>query len=99
MARAIERAVEARTSKEKERAARWVAAWGLLCGIRTSSVRLRNSDVGRGIDRTRDRDRQSSDPIEFPPAPAALPVFGTDAGAQLQGETPQQSPLPIVASH
>lgn len=45
MAVAIERAIEARTGKEKERAARWAAAWGLLCGIRTSRVRLRSSEV------------------------------------------------------
>ena len=50
MARAIERAVGAATGKEKERAARWVGAWGMLCGIKSSTVRLRQSEVGRGTD-------------------------------------------------
>ncbi len=45
MALAIERAIVARTGKEKERAARWAAAWGLLCGINTRRVRLRPSEV------------------------------------------------------
>lgn len=45
MARAIERAIEARSGKEKERAARWAAAWGLLCGIKTRRVRLRASEI------------------------------------------------------
>lgn len=45
MALAIKRAIEARTGKQKERAARWAAAWGLLCGIRTTRVRLRSSEV------------------------------------------------------
>jgi hypothetical protein len=46
MAKAIERAIEGKTSGEKERAARWAAAWGLLCGIKTSGVRLRDSELG-----------------------------------------------------
>ena len=46
MALAIERAIQGATSKEKERAARWAAAWGLLCGIKTPAVRLRRNDVG-----------------------------------------------------
>ncbi len=45
MARAIERAIDAQTSKETDRAIRWVAAWGLLCGIQTPGVRLRDSEV------------------------------------------------------
>jgi hypothetical protein len=49
MAKAIERAIEGQTSGEKERAARWAAAWGLLCGIKTSGVRLRDSEVGHEL--------------------------------------------------
>lgn len=49
MAKAIERAVGAPTGKEKEHAARWVGAWGMLCGIKSSTVRLKQSEVGRGI--------------------------------------------------
>lgn len=45
MARAIERAIGGQTGKEQERAMRWAAAWGLLCGIKTASVRLRRSEV------------------------------------------------------
>lgn len=48
MARALERAIEAKTISEKERAARWAAAWGLLCDIRTTRVRLKNKIVNRG---------------------------------------------------
>ncbi len=56
MAKAIERAIEASTIIEKERAARWAAAWGLLCDIRTKRVRLKESDLvqrrsGRGADK------------------------------------------------
>jgi hypothetical protein len=50
MARAIERAIEARTGKEKERAAKWAAAWGLLCGINTRRVRLRSSEIKPHVD-------------------------------------------------
>ncbi|HEX9173757.1 MAG TPA: hypothetical protein VF861_13960, partial [Telluria sp.] len=45
MGMAIERAITARTSKEKTRAARWAAAWGLLCGINTKQLVLRNDAV------------------------------------------------------
>lgn len=64
MARAIERAIQAHTSIEKERAARWAAAWGLLCGIMTSSVKLRRSDVDMY---DKPQQRRSSDQIEIPP--------------------------------
>ena len=46
MAAAIERAIEATTIKEKDRAARWAAAWGLLCGIKTRPVYLKRSEIG-----------------------------------------------------
>ena len=45
MAESIERAIQASTSAEKERAARWAAAWVLLCGIMTATVNVRRSDV------------------------------------------------------
>lgn len=45
MTLAIERAIKRPTRKEKERAARWAAAWGLLCGIRTDGVNLKACDV------------------------------------------------------
>lgn len=45
MAIAIARAIARRSSKEKESAARWAAAWGLLCGIRSTGVRLRGGDA------------------------------------------------------
>lgn len=62
MACAIDRAVRAAGAKEKERAARWVAAWGMLCGIRSESIRLRQSDVADP------RVRLPSDQIDIPPA-------------------------------
>ena len=49
MAKAIERAIAGQTTMEKERAARWAAAWGLLCGIKTSGVRLRDSEPGNDM--------------------------------------------------
>lgn len=45
MTLAIERAIERPTVKEKERAARWAAAWGLLCGIQTLGVNLKACDI------------------------------------------------------
>jgi hypothetical protein len=62
MAEAIERAVVAATDKEKERAARWVGAWGLLCGINTSTVRLRDSDIERLPERRQHRASQPARP-------------------------------------
>jgi hypothetical protein len=62
MAEAIERAVVARTDKEKERAARWVGAWGLLCGINTATVRLRDSDIERPPERRQHRAAEASRP-------------------------------------
>lgn len=43
MLAAIERAIEADTDTEKERAARWATAWGALGGIRSPGMRLRRS--------------------------------------------------------
>jgi hypothetical protein len=45
MALALDRAIALRTGAQKERAARWAAAWGLLCGIQTQGVRLRHNDI------------------------------------------------------
>jgi hypothetical protein len=50
MASAIERAIQAPTAKEKERAARWAAAWGLLSGIKNLPVKLRRSEVEHWAD-------------------------------------------------
>ncbi len=43
---AIGRAIDATTDAEKDQAARWVAAWGVLSGIHTPGVRLRRSVLG-----------------------------------------------------
>jgi hypothetical protein len=61
MGKAIERAIAAKTSKEKTRAAQWAAAWGLLCGITASSTPLRNDVVAS------EEERETSDQIEIPP--------------------------------
>ncbi|MGZ8290750.1 MAG: hypothetical protein ACXW2U_01050 [Telluria sp.] len=45
MSRAIGRAMSAATPCEQERAIRWVAAWGLIGGIRSDSVRLRDAEL------------------------------------------------------
>lgn len=45
MGKAIERAIEATTMLEKERAARWAAAWGVPCDITTRRVRLKQAPV------------------------------------------------------
>jgi hypothetical protein len=45
MSRAISRAMGAGTPAEQDRAIRWVAAWGLIGGIRSDTVRLRNSEM------------------------------------------------------
>lgn len=45
MTLAIERAIVGPTRKDEERAARWAAAWGLLCGIRTEGINLKSCDV------------------------------------------------------
>jgi hypothetical protein len=65
MSLAIQRAIENTDSKEKERAARWAAAWGLLCGIRTQEVRLRGSDVQPNVI---EPNRRSPDRLEMQPA-------------------------------
>ena len=43
MAEAIERAIVANCAADKDRAARWAAAWGVVSGIRSPGVRLRRN--------------------------------------------------------
>jgi len=43
MADAISRAIASEQPSEKDKAARWAAAWGVLGGIRTPGIRLRRS--------------------------------------------------------
>lgn len=43
MVAAIGRAIRADSTSEKDRAARWAAAWGVVGGIRTPGIRLRRS--------------------------------------------------------
>jgi hypothetical protein len=58
MSRAIGRAIGAGTPAEQDRAIRWVAAWGLIGGIRSDTVRLRNPELLR-------TDMAPADAIEF----------------------------------
>lgn len=51
MAAAIERAIEAEQSDEKDRAARWAAAWGAIGGIHSPGIRLRSSILARPASR------------------------------------------------
>jgi hypothetical protein len=48
MIAAIQRAILADTEAQKEKAARWAAAWGLLSGIRSPGIRLRRSVLADG---------------------------------------------------
>lgn len=41
MVRAIGRAIHSTTPADKDRAARWASAWGVVSGIRTRGVRVR----------------------------------------------------------
>ena len=50
MTEAIGRAIKSTSSADKDKAARWAAAWGVMSGIRSPGVRLRRdvlSDEGR----------------------------------------------------
>ncbi len=49
MAQAISRAIDAPGDADKQRAARWAAAWGVVAGIRSKGIRLRRSCVS-GVD-------------------------------------------------
>lgn len=48
MIAAISRAIDSDVPAEKDRAARWAAAWGALSGIRSPGVRLRRSVLTGG---------------------------------------------------
>lgn len=48
MIAAISRAIDAEVPAEKDRAARWAAAWGALSGIRSPGVRLRRTVLTGG---------------------------------------------------
>jgi hypothetical protein len=50
MQEAIGRAIDSDTTAEKNRAARWAAAWGAIGGIRSPGLRLRRNVL---IDRRR----------------------------------------------
>ena len=43
MVAAIGRAIDSPSSADKDRAARWASAWGVVSGIRTRGIRLRRS--------------------------------------------------------
>ncbi len=45
MVEAIGRAIHSPSDAEKQRAARWAAAWGLVSGIRTRGIRLRRNSL------------------------------------------------------
>jgi hypothetical protein len=45
MGDAISRAIRTGSGDEQARAIRWAAAWGLLCGIRSPGVRLRDAEL------------------------------------------------------
>ena len=48
MIAAISRAIDSDVPAEKDRAARWAAAWGALSGIRSPGVRLRRNVLTGG---------------------------------------------------
>jgi hypothetical protein len=43
MGRAIDRAIASRTLVDKDKAAKWAAAWGMVCGIKSRKVGLKRS--------------------------------------------------------
>jgi hypothetical protein len=43
MTEAIGRAISSERPEDKNKAARWAAAWGVISGIRTPGIRLRRS--------------------------------------------------------
>jgi hypothetical protein len=45
MGKAIGRAIQCASGDEQARAIRWAGAWGLLCGIRSPGVRLRDAGL------------------------------------------------------
>jgi hypothetical protein len=98
MTLAIERAIKRPTRGEKERAARWAAAWGLLCGIRTEGVKLKACDVeslASRIEQTYDSTITiASFQPQFPSSqPSSIPL-STHATAELAARSSAQ-PKPV----
>jgi hypothetical protein len=89
MASAIDRAIGGSTGKEKERAARWAAAWGLLCGIRTEGVKLRRNDIRQDLE---EGGRCPSDQIEISASPG--PVQTEYAGPRESASVATSGKLP-----
>ena len=88
MTLALERAIKCPTRKEKECAARWAAAWGLLCGIRTKGVRLKACDV-ESLD---SRIEQTSDSVAMFGS-FSLGDLDSTVHPQLPSSTPSAGPL------
>jgi hypothetical protein len=90
MTLAIERAIKRPTSKEKERAARWAAVWGLLCGIRTEGVNLKACDI-QTLERRIEQGFDSSVTL------VSSSLIGVDSAVQPQCLPQKPSPLPSPA--
>ncbi|MFL6658835.1 MAG: hypothetical protein ACJ8GW_12235 [Massilia sp.] len=100
MAIAIERAIAAATPKEKSRAARWAAAWGLLCDIKNPLPRLKASELlpEAPLSGRRAEDMDMRAPLPFladaaamggaPPLAAFQPSLPQESGTDSPGELP-----------
>jgi hypothetical protein len=53
MVEAIGRAIHSERPADKDKAARWAAAWGVISGIRTPGIRLRRSVLSDRRDKPR----------------------------------------------
>lgn len=93
MALAIERAIERPTRKEKEGAARWAAAWGLLCGIRTEGVKLKDCDV-----EMQERWLEQACDSDGTPVPASLRDPDSIGQGACSSTNPSAIPLPAQAA-
>jgi len=82
MGMALARAVSAGAANQKSTAARWAAAWGLLCGIHTPGVNLRRGEVGKGRVGNPRRTGSGSIAIASAPAPSPDPIRDTDSDPQ-----------------
>lgn len=78
MGPAIARAISENSKTQKESAAKWAAAWGMLCGIHTPGVKLKGSDVLGGERKHRKVKRSGdivipagADPVPTPNAASA----------------------------
>lgn len=90
---AIARAMQATSAWESEQALRWVAAWGMLCGIKTDSVRLRNSELAPEPESSA---RLPSGDIEVPSMAAFTLTEEMVAKNGMQpAEALQDTPLPV----